>query len=153
MSVLSGSIPSALKQTATWQQPRFEELPWESVVQGGARYLRFGDYGVVHPLAARGFRSKHVNVKYTCPEHWLYLREPMAEQDEADEENTRAHTFRAVCQHLVDYEGFSGSAFSWGDHEIATAAHGRGHGLGSTSKPVAFATSHHLAYLATRTAA
>jgi hypothetical protein len=152
-SLLSGSIPPVLSQTAAWQQPRLEELLWESAVQDGAGYVRLADYGVVHPVAGNGFRSKHVSMKYTCPDHWLYLRERMSESEESQEESARAHTFRLVCRNLVDSESFSGPDFSWGDQEMATAAQGRGHSLGSTSKPVAFATSHHLACLASRAVA
>ncbi|WP_285491414.1 beta family protein [Amycolatopsis taiwanensis] len=157
MSVLSGSVPPALTQTSTWEQPRTEERLWESLVRGGVVEVRLGDYGVVHPLSTTAYASKHVSMKYTCPDHWLYSRERMGDSgDEARQprtENPRASTLRIVCRHLVESDSFSGPDFSWGDHEISEAADGRGTGLGSTNKPVAFATSHHLAYLATRTAA
>ncbi|WP_240519537.1 beta family protein [Amycolatopsis antarctica] len=155
-SLLCGSVPSSLKETAIWEAPRVEEQLWASVAQGGYADLHLGDYGVVHPLTGPGFRSKHVSVKYTCPYHWLYIRQRMAEPEDAVEkyeENVRAHTFRIVFREVVESDSFFGPDFSWGDREILDAAEGRGHGLGSTTKPVAFATSHHLSYLAKRTAA
>lgn len=157
MSLLSGSIPPQLERISTWEQPRVEEHLWRSLVDGDFPGLRLGDYGVVHPLTRAGYRSKHVSVKYTCLDHWLYSRERVQEADgevhQRSTESPRARTFRAVCRNLVDSDSFAGFDFSWGDREILSAAEGRGEGLGGTSKPVAVATSHHLAYLASRTAA
>jgi len=154
-SLLSGSVPSFLKQTDSWHQDRHEELLWQEIIQNGATHVRFGDYGVVHPLASQGFRSKHVSFKYSCAKHWLYLRErgeEPGETEEPAEDSSRARTLRLICQKLTESEDFSGPDFSWGDKEIAIAAKGRGNKLGSTSTPVALATSHHLAYLAARAA-
>jgi hypothetical protein len=150
-SVLSGSIPKALNQTEQWEQPRLEEELWRTLVDGGTTDLRLGDYGVVHPVADNGFRrSHHISLKYSCSDHWLYLRERIVDPGQ---ENSTARTVQLVCSNLVGSGSFSGPTFSWGDHEFATAASGSGHGLGSTSKPIAFATSHHLAYLAALSAA
>jgi hypothetical protein len=147
MTLLSGSVPSKLEQTALWERPRIEEGLWRAVAAGGGREIRLGDYGVVHPGAGTPFPSKHVNVKYTCPEQWLFVREPMSEQ------LGRGPTLRIVCRDLVESGSFSGSEFSWGDAEIARAANGGGSSLGSTSKPVAIGMSHHFAYLASLHAA
>ncbi|MFI7062275.1 hypothetical protein ACIBL3_14925 [Kribbella sp. NPDC050124] len=145
ITVLSGSVPKTLGLPHDWEQPRFEETLWQTVRAGGADRARFGDYGVVHPVWAPGVcRSKHISLKYTCSDHWLYLREKILEPDA---ENSRARTVRLVSTRLVESGSFSGPDYSWGDHELAEAAGGLGRGLGATSKPVAFATSHHLAYL------
>lgn len=56
-------------------------------------------------------------------------------------------------RHLIESDNFAGPNFSWGDREIHEAATGRSRGFGDSSKPVALATSHHLAYLAGRSAA
>lgn len=149
VAVLSGSVPSALKQTALWQQPRYEELLWREITRLGGEHVRFGDYGVVHPIPGDGHPSKHVSVKYACANGWLFSRERIAERAEAG----RADTLRRACQHLVDDENFAGPRFSWGDHQLSDAARGSASGLGSTSKPIAFSTSHHLAYLASLAAA
>ncbi|WP_158641297.1 beta family protein [Amycolatopsis eburnea] len=153
VSLLAGSIPKTLDKTATWEQPRTEEVFWDALVQAGAATLRLGDYGAVHPISGPGFRSNHVALKYTCRNHWLYSRERMPEHDDHDDESPRGHTLRAVCRHLVESDSFAGPDFSWGDHEIHEAAIGRGSSLGVSSQPVALATSHHLAYLAGRQAA
>ncbi len=150
-TLLTGSIPKTLGHTATWEQARAEEVLWERLVRAGAGNLRFGDYGAVHPIPSKGFRSKHVALKYTCPRRWLYSREQMP--DEKGDESARGHTFRVVCRHVIESEGYAGPGFSWGDREILEAATGAGTGLGDTRKPVALATSHHLAYLAARAAA
>jgi hypothetical protein len=149
--LLTGSIPKTLGQTSTWEQARAEEMLWERLVGAGAGNLRFGDYGAVHPIPGPGFGSKHVALKYTCSHHWLYSRERMP--DETGDESARGRALRVVCRHVIESEGYAGPDFSWGDREIHQAAMGAGRGLGDTSKPVAFATSHHLAYLATRAAA
>jgi hypothetical protein len=147
MTILSGSVPSMLEQTSLWERPRFEEALWRGVVEGGGREIRLGDYGVVHPGAGALFPSKHVNLKYTCADHWLFVRERMSDQ------LGRGPTLQIVCRDLVQSGSFSGPQYSWGDGEIASAADGRGRSLGSTSKPVAIGTSHHLAYLASLNAA
>ncbi|MGV9367962.1 beta family protein [Amycolatopsis sp. NPDC003731] len=149
-TLLTGSIPKTLGQTATWEQPRAEEVLWERLVRAGAGHLRFGDYGAVHPVPGPGFGSKHVALKYTCPHRWLYSRERMP--DENGGEPARGRALRVVCRRVTESAGYAGPDFSWGDGEIHAVAAGAGTALGDTSKPVAFATSHHLAYLATRAA-
>ncbi|UJW36007.1 beta family protein [Saccharothrix sp. AJ9571] len=151
ITVLSGSIPKMLAQTASWQQTRFEEVLWRSVRDNSGKHVRFGDYGVVHPIPGPGYRSNHVSVKYTCTENWLYLRERINDDGEPDEAG-RGHTVRQLCRHLVDSQDYAGADFSWGDREIFTAASGRGGGFGDSSVPVALGTSHHLAHLARRAA-
>ncbi|WP_027930034.1 beta family protein [Amycolatopsis thermoflava] len=148
--LLSGSIPRTLNRTDLWQQPRYEEQLWNEVVAAGAGDLRFGDYGVVHPIAGPGFRSKHVAVKYSCPAGWVYSRQRLTEDEHSGADSSLAYTLRRTCRRLVTSEHFAGPRFSWGDREVAAAADGRGNGLGRRSKPVAIATSHHLAYLAGR---
>ncbi|MGW3964018.1 beta family protein [Amycolatopsis sp. NPDC005003] len=147
-TLLSGSIPRTLAQTSVWEKPRAEEVLWEKLSRGNTTGLRLGDYGTTHPVLGKGFPSKHVSMKYTCPRHWLYSRERMPDPDEQATDSARTRTFRVVCRHLVESGGFSGPDFSWGDREILEAADGRGGGFGSSSKPVALATSHHLAHLA-----
>ncbi|GHG17605.1 MULTISPECIES: beta family protein [Amycolatopsis] len=152
-SLLCGSIPRTLARTSTWEQARTEEILWEQLARGDAAELRPGDYGTVHPIPGQRFRSKHVALKYTCRDHWFYSRERAPESDDPTTESPRARTFRVVCRHLVESDSFSGPDFSWGDREIFEAATGGGQGFGSTTKHVALATSHHLAYLAQRHAA
>lgn len=144
ITVLSGSVPKQLEQIHHWEQPRFEEVLWRTVKASTSDSIRLGDYGAVHPAPSEPWRSKHINLKYTCSGHWLYVREPMLE---ADADNARARTVRLVSSELVNSGSFSGAEYSWGDHRLAEAADGGGDGLGDTSVPVAFATSHHLAYL------
>ncbi|MBN6033349.1 hypothetical protein [Amycolatopsis sp. 195334CR] len=89
-------------------------------------------------------------MKYTCRRRWLYLREPISEDEQT--ESSVAHAFREVCRHLVDSDSYSGSDFSWGDREFSAAATGRDGKFGDKSRHVALSTSHHLAYLAQRAA-
>jgi hypothetical protein len=140
-TLLSGSVPLAMQKTAGWHEPRLEESLWQTVRDTGLSQVRFGDYGVAHPITAKGYRSHHVTVKYTCASRWLYLRERMAG------EQPRARTLRALCNSLVADDSFAGPDFSWGDSEIQAITNGGGANLGNASTPIAIATSHHLAYL------
>jgi hypothetical protein len=152
VAVLSGSVPKTLSGTTLWEQPRHEELLWREISALRGHDVRIGDYGVVHPVPGDGYRSKHVSIKYSCPAGWLFCRERIAETaSPGDEESDRARTFRLASRRLVEDEHFAGPPFSWGDDQLALAANRRGCVcLGDTSKPVAVATSHHLAYLAAR---
>ncbi|MFI5611837.1 hypothetical protein [Amycolatopsis sp. NPDC051903] len=109
-SLLAGSIPRFFSQIALWESPRIEEQMWERLVRAGAAELLFGDYGVVHPEPGRGFLSKHAAMKYTCPGHWLYAREPVPAQDEgargAEPGKPLARAFRVVCQDVVSSGAF-----------------------------------------------
>lgn len=156
IAVLSGSVPKALGQTSLWEQPRYEELLWREISARSGQPVRIGDYGVVHPIPGDGYRSKHVSIKYSSGAGWLFCRERIVDATHSEDsaENGRARTFRLASRRLVDDEHFAGALFSWGDDQLARAAHGAGcRGLGATSKPVAVATSHHLAYLADQHAA
>ncbi|MFF1819907.1 hypothetical protein ACFVWG_21580 [Kribbella sp. NPDC058245] len=146
-TILSGSVPRMLSHLHQTEQVRFEELLWRSLISGGRRELRLGDYGTAHPVwDPKGFPPKHVNLKYTCGDHWLYLRERVPEASTGVELRTE-RTVRLVSRNLIDSGSFFGSAYSWGDDRLAEAADGGGRGLGSRTKVVSFATSHHLAYL------
>lgn len=144
ITMLSGSVPKSLDQLHLWEQPRFEESLWQSVNTEAGGGVRFGDYGATHPVSGDGWPPKHISLRYSCADHWLYLRERVLEPAE---ETSRARTVRFVSSQLLTSGSFSGPDYSWGDGQLALAAGGGGRALGDLSKPVAFATSHHLAYL------
>lgn len=150
-TLLSGSVPQSLNRTSTWEQPRVEEELWSLLREGDATDLRLGDYGAVHPLPGNGYRSTHVNLKYSYGGRWVYSREPVDDVADAPEESARASALRAICANVTDSEYFSGPEFSWGDKEISSASEDQGPKWGRTSRSVAIATSHHFAYLAART--
>lgn len=150
LSLLSGSVPKTLRYTSTWQEPRAEEELWERVRDASAGEVRFGDYGVVHPVIGRGFGSRHVMLKYAGRRQWTYARERVPDEgsvDEAETEGRRARTMRDVCRGIVHSDDYAGVDYSWGDLHIKEAADGGGEKLGDSSRPIAYATSHHLAYL------
>ncbi|MFI0469145.1 hypothetical protein ACH347_34160 [Saccharopolyspora sp. 5N102] len=152
-TLLTGSIPRLLDRTSTWEEPRVEEELWRLLREETAVDLQLGDYGVVHPVPGKGYRSKHITLKYSCSDRWMYSREPTEQAaNDAAEESARASTLRAICRELVHSEHFSGPEFSWGDAEISTAFNNGTSAWGASSRPVVLGTSHHLAYLATRTA-
>jgi hypothetical protein len=150
-TLLSGSVPKLLNHSHAWEQPRYEELIWQATQAAGHRDLRFGDYGVVHPNAeSRSFPSNHMTVKYTCSDHWLFVRERVAQPSVEGEQAIAAG---AACRGVVDSGSFSGPDYSWGDGLIARGAGGSVETLGARSKLVALGTSHHLSYLSDRAAA
>ncbi|MEV6283734.1 hypothetical protein [Kribbella sp. NPDC051770] len=144
-TLLSGSVPKLLSHSHAWEQPRYEELVWQAASAAGPRDLRFGDYGVVHPGAEPGrFPSVHMNVKYSCSDHWLYVRERVANPGVEGEQALAAGV---VCRGIVESGSFSGPEYSWGDGLIARGAAGSVETLGARSKLIALGTSHHLSYL------
>ncbi|KMS90367.1 hypothetical protein ACZ91_15390 [Streptomyces regensis] len=149
--LLSGSVPAQLDRRGAWRQDRHEEQLWHAATTQHTDVL-FGDYGVVHPAPGQGWRARHVSVKYSCRAGWWYGRRPIPSPDDAESPSVdgppRARAFRNVCRDLTDDAVFAGPDFSWGDHALSVAADGGAKGLGDSSKPIAFATSHHLAYLA-----
>ncbi|GGM43868.1 hypothetical protein GCM10012275_13600 [Longimycelium tulufanense] len=156
-SVVAGSVPKSLRHVGRLRQVRHEEELWRGVATGSTRKdLRFGDFGVVHPVPPKrsGGRFTHSTLRYAVNGFWLFFRQSI--EDHLDEatacgEDGRTHTFRLISRELVaDTEEYFGPTFSWGDHQLASSANGNGEKLGTTSTPVAFATSHHLAYLAER---
>lgn len=152
--LLSGSVPPQLSRLGRWHQDRHEEQLWQGISAQHADVL-FGDYGVVHPTPTKGWRPRNVAVRYACPTGWTYWRRPIEEPDPAGaddgsgDEPPRARAFRELCRELVDTDVFAGPDFSWGDRKLSNAARGNEKTLGRASRPVAFATSHHLAHLAT----
>ncbi|GAA1598521.1 hypothetical protein GCM10009804_63830 [Kribbella hippodromi] len=150
-TLLGGSIPQSLSERSVWEQPRHEETAWRTAVESGFSSVRFGDYGVVHPISRPGIRrSNHVSVKYSCSDHWLYVREPIRI---VNNEHFVAEAVGVAGQSLLGSGSFAGPEFSWGDRGFATVAAGGTQGYGSKTKVVAFSTSHHLSYLAGLTAA
>ncbi|TWG07639.1 beta family protein [Saccharopolyspora dendranthemae] len=147
-TLLAGSIPRMLNRTSTWEEPRVEEELWRQLRDETAVDVQLGDYGVVHPIPGKGYRSKHVSLKYSCNKSWMYSREPTGQTPEDATESVRASTLRSICRELVHSGRFSGPEFSWGDEEIAAAFNNDTSAWGATSRPVALGTSHHLAYLA-----
>ncbi|WP_165939681.1 beta family protein [Saccharopolyspora aridisoli] len=148
-TLLAGSIPRLLNRTSTWEEPRVEEELWRLLRDETAVDVQLGDYGVVHPIPGKGYRSKHVSLKYSCSNSWMYSREPTGQAPEDATESVRASTLRSICRELVHSDRFFGPEFSWGDAEIAAAFNSDTSAWGATSRPVALGTSHHLAYLAT----
>lgn len=148
-TLLAGSVPRLLNRTSTWEEPRVEEELWQLLRDETAVDVRLGDYGVVHPIPGKGYRSNHVSLKYSCSNNWMYSREPTGQTPEDATESVRASTLRSICSELVHSGRFFGPEFSWGDSEIAAAFSRDTSGWGATSRPVALGTSHHLAYLAT----
>jgi hypothetical protein len=145
-TLLGGSIPKSLDATSVWEQPRHEEAAWRTVVEAGFASVQFGDYGIVHPLTEPGIRrSNHVSVKYSCADHWLFVRQPIRI---VNNERLVAEAVGEAGQSLVGSGSFAGAGFSWGDRGFATVASGSVRGYGSKTKVVALSTSHHLSYMA-----
>ncbi|MEE3921920.1 hypothetical protein V2I01_37530 [Micromonospora sp. BRA006-A] len=105
--------------------------------------IQFADYGVTHPGAGSGRRGPAPNIRYTHQDTWWTYRAP---GDAMDSGNTGIYD---ICQALVSADHWppTGRHFSWGDEQIALRA-ARHAGPGTATQWIAWATSHHLSYVA-----
>ncbi|WP_135240186.1 beta family protein [Micromonospora aurantiaca] len=105
--------------------------------------IQFADYGVTYPGAGSGPRGPAPNIRYTHQDAWWTYRAP---RDGKGSGNTGIYD---ICQALVaaDHWPRTGRHFSWGDEQIALRA-SRHAGPGTATQWIAWATSHHLSYVA-----
>lgn len=155
-SVLSGSVPEQFRDHGTWvdpPDPRPEEALWHALIRGGLCELRMADYGVVHPIPRTGIARfpQHITLKYASGGRWLYTRQRKPER-EGDSESPDHLALRSACRGITGSGRFAGRDFSPGDRWIDDAADCRTSDSTKSSTAIAVATSHHLAYLASRAA-
>ena len=112
-----------------------------------ARPLRFGDYGVQHPVppAPNAVPKMRASIRYTVGDYMFVSRggRPIGEVD-VDE---RAGHYQELATRLRDHPPFAGASCCWGDETIEAMADGRV-GFKSQQKMRAIATCHHIAMLA-----
>jgi len=126
--------------------PRRELDLWRRLrsMPGITRRLSFGDYGVVHPdnldLDPRKI-TLVASIRYTTNDALVVVRGKSFKSHPAG-----YGQYYDLSKVVVALPDFRGSAFSWGDRQLAARA-ARTCGPGNKTTWVAIDTSHHLAYV------
>lgn len=124
--LLGTSMPSMLGEIAegtVGSMPRREWDLWSAIRDEPlGRIPTYGDYVVQHPDPPRdedgGGPSMRGNIRYTISDETLVARGrgPIIQ--------VGREQYRQLCAQLVERPEFAGSAFSWGDAQIAACAAG-----------------------------
>ncbi|MFD5408606.1 beta family protein [Streptomyces nojiriensis] len=146
--IAAGAFPANLTGFPRGQATpvvRYDAQLWRRVLSGyDQRLPDFGDFGVTHPwmpLKSRG--TPDPNMRYTTPEDWQVFVYPRVRSGNDD--------FFILSADLVEssYWPVTGSRTSWGDARIKECAVGQRAKAGGGTEWRAWATSHHLAVVAT----
>jgi hypothetical protein len=149
VTLAAGGFPesvSDLPRDAASALPRYDGMLWTAVTQAAnGSEIRFGDYGVAHPAAAKGVpRSPLPSLRYTTGPTWtIYRRATPREAGNA--------RFYDLCAAVVESPHWMGAQYSWGDEQIDRSAN-KSTGPGNATKWRAYGTSHHLAMVTDRLA-
>ncbi|MEU6734349.1 hypothetical protein ABZ929_14280 [Streptomyces physcomitrii] len=110
--------------------------------------LDFGDFGVTNPrMPPESYGTPHPNMRYTTETDWQVFVYRKA--------STGNDAFFDLSEALVNspYWPEAGAATSWGDESLQDCARRRRAKAGGATQWRAWATSHHMAVVATRLAA
>ena len=150
VTVLSGSIPPRrAKEDRDQERPEF--LLWLNTSCG--KWLRYGDYGVVHPVAPSpggpGRRPRHPFLHYTLPQRSLFRTRRLPHRDLTGDREAQFQQeyFAEIAADVLDRHG--GEVESWGDRALQRCVRGE-IGFHEPDDWIAIALSHHIAHLATR---
>ena len=154
VSVLSGSTPPKRVNYETHVRERPEVHLWRAVNDCCHRALRYGDYGVVHPQPPAntdGYGWPNPYLHYTIPDGTLSIARRIPGRGRgAPPAGTAKRYFLEVADELVRHPEFAGSDFSWGDRYIHNCRTSPKPAVGTSTKWISMATSHHLAHLSLR---
>lgn len=160
VTLLSGSVPSRRFVSQTIIKPRYERQLWSACAGSLSGELRYGDFGVVHPLQADQQMTGPVTTNpylfYTATHGSLYLSRQLPRDDNGKiVRGGGATKFREIASELSRQSEYAGPRYSWGDAELAACANGTIQNFGTVTRWIAIGTSHHCAHLAdsSRTAA
>lgn len=152
ITVLAGSTPPQRTDSETHTRTRAEVLLRNAVQQHCDRALACGDYGVVHPVphAPKGRpTAPNPYIHYTVPGETLSIARRIPNRRKGSPPHgALEHYFRAVAGELVRRPQFAGPSFSWGDCVLDSCRSTPITPIGSSTKWIALATSHHVAHLA-----
>ncbi|BCJ64240.1 beta family protein [Polymorphospora rubra] len=142
VTVAAGAMPptlSHLPRNVATRLPRWEAELWRRI-----RHLPvgFGDHGVTAPRpGGRDHPARPLpTMRYTTRDAWWIYRWSRHTGGRPDDR------FYDLCGRLTSAPHWAGAALSWGDREIARRAR-RTPGPGTPTSWIAWATSHHLAYV------
>lgn len=152
IGLLAGSTPRERNNYETHLRERVEVELCELVRHQSGFRLRYGDYGVVHPVPrAPGGRGRYPNpyIHYTVPGRSLSIarRNLKRRKNGSVPPGSAQEYFLEVADELVRHEEFAGPDFSWGDRQLFHCRYQDSPTVGSSPKWIALGTSHHLAHL------
>ena len=151
VAVLAGSTPRKRGGYETHLRRRVEVELWKAVREASGERIRYGDYGVVHPdpqKSSKGGRIPNPYIYYTVPGATLYIarKNPERKGNSVPPGSTERY-FLKVADELVHRPEFAGADFSWGDRNLYTCRKRPNPQVGSASRWIAFATSHHAVHV------
>ncbi|MBK0870166.1 beta family protein [Saccharopolyspora sp. HNM0986] len=151
ITVLGGSIPKERTGFDTRTRERTEIRLWKNARADCDGSLRYGDYGVVHPVPRskkKGSGAPNPYLHYTVPGGVLsFARHVPDRNGRALPTGAAERFFRDVAEELVRRPEFAGPSFSWGDEKLYSCREDPAIPIGRADKWIALATSHHLAHL------
>ncbi|MFD9738607.1 hypothetical protein [Umezawaea sp. NPDC059074] len=154
VTLLAGSVPTNSRTGyATVTEVRHELGLWREVNRLVAAPVRYGDYGVVHPVPARqgpdsNARQPNPYLHYTIEGGRIVLRR----QVNRSSSGAFAEGFADLAGELVRSPDFAGHDYSWGDEQLEMCGRGTDK-AGTSSRWIAMATSHHIRHVTLETAA
>ncbi|MEU4834025.1 beta family protein [Streptosporangium sp. NPDC023615] len=145
VTIVAGSFPGPdffanTPRRRVMSIPRLEAALWTRVSRRWPE-VHYGDYGVDHPGPPSEGLRPDPNLRYTVDREWRFYRQPK-------DTGGRHRLFHRLCRDLLKSPDWplEGSAFSWGDDRIASAAR-EDIGPGSGAEWKAYSVSHHLAVI------
>ncbi|WP_298179258.1 beta family protein [Saccharomonospora sp.] len=151
VSVLAGSSPRERGDYETHLRQRVEVELWKVVQEASGKRIRYGDYGVVHPdpqKSREGWGLPNPYIHYTVPGATLSIARQIPERKgNSVPPGSAERYFLQVADELVRRPEFAGADFSWGDRNLYTCRKRPNPQVGSASKWIAFATSHHATHV------
>ncbi len=146
ITLLGGSIPRKRTTSQTHIRGRPEWEWWNAVCAQIDVPVRYGDFGVVHPIAPAGGRGRqpHPFLHYTVSGQSLFVARKVRDRHRG----AFAEAFAEVADELTDRPEYVGPGYSWGDNVLSRCRSVGRDSAGSSPKWIAMATSHHMAHLA-----
>ena len=150
VAVLAGSTPRR-RSYGTHLRRRAEVELWKTVQEASGEHVRYGDYGVVHPLPqekGNGWSDPNPYIHYTVPGATLSIARQIPGRGRGPvPKEALQHYFLEVAGELVHRPEFAGADFSWGDRNLYDCRTSPTIPVNSAPKWIAFATSHHAVHV------
>lgn len=112
VTLLGGSVPKQRTSYTTHVRERAEWDLWHTVRDRLGEDLRYGDYGVVHPIPnpGEGGRLPSPYVHYTVDKQSLFVGRKVPRKSS----RRHAEYFSEVADELTDRPEYSGAGYCWG---------------------------------------
>lgn len=157
VTLLSGWTPSQ-RRTYSNHVVRFhnrtDHLLWSAVDEmlrdKDGTGIRYGDYGVVHPIPPQGIplQPPKPYFYYTTSDQSLFLaRRPGKDVRGEVTIAAREDAFAELVDDLTEHERFAGPDYSWGDSQLVHYTTAGPRRTAESKDWLAMATSHHLTHL------